>query len=181
VPPGYGRPACAHPAGCARTRPTAPDFRAAITVETVTSLAIRARWASQPAWARWVLAAYLAGFADGTGAHIRDLARGGLHAYAIAPAAAQVFFVALVVLDPLVIAAVALARPAGAWLAGVVMAADVAVNWSVNWSPLTAHPARFVSATGLLPITLFGLFVLVTFVPLRRSLTRRDRAGQQHC
>ena len=150
-----------------------PDIVRIITVGTVASGAARARWASQPVWARWVLGAYLAGFADGTGAHVRDLARGGLHAYAFAPVTAQVFFVALVLLDPLVIVLVALARPAGVWLAAAVMAADIAVNWAA----LAVRRSRFLSpAAGLLPITLFGLFVLISFVPLLRSRTRRDRA-----
>jgi hypothetical protein len=154
-----------------------PDIVRIITVGTVASGAARARWASQPVWARRVLGAYLAGFADGTGAHVRDLARGGLHAYAFAPVTAQVFFVALVLLDPLVIVLVALARPAGVWLAAAVMAADIAVNWWVNWAALAARWSRFLSpAAGLLPITLFGLFVLISFVPLLRSRTRRDRA-----
>jgi hypothetical protein len=131
---------------------------------------VRARWARQPIWARWVLGIYLAGFADGTGAHIRDLARHGLHAYAFAPVAAQVFFVALVLLDPLVFALVLLTRPAGAWLAGAVMAADIAANWLVNWSSVAAGGTRFLSWTGLLPITVFGLVVLITFIPLHRAL-----------
>jgi hypothetical protein len=131
---------------------------------------VRARWARQPVWARWVLGIYLAGFADGTGAHIRDLSRHGLHAYAFAPAAAQVFFVALVLLDPLVFVLVLLTRPAGAWLAAAVMAADLTVNWLVNWSALAEGRSRFLSSAGLLPITLFGLFVLITFIPLQRAL-----------
>jgi len=56
---------------------------------------VRARWARLPRWARWLLAGYLVGFADGTGAHIRDLARGGIHAYAaFGPVSVQVFLVA---------------------------------------------------------------------------------------
>ena len=131
---------------------------------------MRERWAGQPAWARWVLAVYLIGFADGTGAHIRDLARGGLHAYGFAPAAVQVFFVGLVILDPVAFALILLARPAGAWLAAAVMAADLAANWLVSWSALPGYRLRLLPPTGLLPITVFGLFVLISFVPLRRSL-----------
>ncbi len=131
---------------------------------------MRERWAGQPVWARWVLAVYLIGFADGTGAHIRDLARGGLHAYAFAPAAVQAFFVGLVILDPLVFALILLARPAGAWLAASVMAADLAANWFVSLSAPPGSPPEIAAPTGLLPITLFGLFVLISFVPLRRSL-----------
>jgi hypothetical protein len=133
----------------------------------------RERWASQPVWARWVLAAYLVGFADGTGAHVRDLIRGGLQAYAYAPAAAQVFFVALVLLDPVVFVLVLLMRPAGIWLAGAVMLADMAANWFVNWSAPPEYRLKFLPPVGLLPITLFGVFVLVSLIPLRRSLAAR--------
>lgn len=132
---------------------------------------MRERWASRPTWAKWVLAGYLIGFADGTGAHIRDLARDGLHAYAFAPAGVQVFFVGLVLLDPLVFVLVLLMRPAGAWLAAAVMAADMATNWYVNWSAPPEYRLRFLPPTGLLPITVFGLFVLISFLPLRRALS----------
>ncbi len=103
------------------------------------------RWASQPGWARWVLVAYLIGFADGTGAHVRDLARGGLHAYGLAPVPLQVFFSGLVLLDPLVFGLVLLARPAGAWLAGAVMAADMAANWYLRLSVGPEDRGRFLS------------------------------------
>ena len=82
---------------------------------------LRRAWAGLPGWARWVLAVYLIGFAQGTGAHVLDLLRGGIHAYSSLPQAwIQVFFVSLVVLDP--------------------------------------------------PITLFGVFVLVTALPLLRVM-----------
>jgi hypothetical protein len=118
-----------------------------------------------------VLAAYLIGFADGTGAHVRDLVRGGLQAYAYAPAAVRVFFMALVLLDPVVFVLVLLVRPAGICLAAAVMIADMAANWLVHWSAAPEYRARFLPLAGLLPITVFGLFVLVSFIPLRRSLS----------
>jgi hypothetical protein len=34
---------------------------------------LRRAWAALPRWARWLLAVYLIGFADGTAAHARDL------------------------------------------------------------------------------------------------------------
>lgn len=131
----------------------------------------RERWASRPVWARCVLAVYLIGFADGTGAHVRDLVQGGLHVYAYAPVAAQLFFVALVLLDPLVFVLVLLVRSAGVWLAAAVMTGDMAANWFVNFSVSSAYRSRHLSPAGLVPITLFGLFVLVSFVPLQRSLS----------
>jgi hypothetical protein len=122
---------------------------------------VRADWGRLPRWARWVLAGYLIGFADGTGAHIRDLARGGIHAYAaFGPAPVQVFLVGLVVLDPLVIVLVALARPAGVWLACAVLVLDNVANWTGNWPGLRSDPLRLVAPAGLLPITAFTVFVL---------------------
>lgn len=116
--------------------------------------------------------AYVAGFAEGTGAHAIDLLRGGLHAYAgFAPLALQVFFVGLVVLDPLVVVSLSRMRPGGARLAGIVMAADMAANWWVAWPSLRDDPSRLLRPVGLPPITVFGMFVLVTAMPLRRSLS----------
>jgi hypothetical protein len=71
---------------------------------------LRRAWADLPQWARWVLAVYLVGFAQGAAAHIRDLTRGGMH----------------------------------------------------------EDPARLLHPVGLLPITLFGVFVLATTLPLLR-------------
>jgi hypothetical protein len=132
---------------------------------------LRSAWADLPRWARWVLAVYLIGFAQGTGAHVRDLARGGIHAYSAVPQAwIQVFFVSLVVLDPLVVVLAAFVRRAGIWLAACVMLLDVAANWIANWPSLQADPARLLHPVGLLPITLFGVFVLATTRPLLRVI-----------
>lgn len=114
---------------------------------------------------------YLIGFAQGTGAHIRDLASGGIHAYSSLPQTwIQVFFVSLVVLDPLVVVLVAFVLRAGIWLAVGVIVLDVAANWIRNWSSLHEDPARLLRPVGLLPITLFGVFVLVTALPLLRVM-----------
>jgi hypothetical protein len=132
---------------------------------------LRSAWADLPRWARWVLAVYLIGFAQGTGAHVRDLARGGIHAYSAVPQAwIQVFFVSLVVLDPLVVVLAAFVRRAAIWLAAGVMVLDVAANWIANWPSLRADPARLLHPVGLLPITLFGVFVLATTRPLLRVI-----------
>jgi hypothetical protein len=114
---------------------------------------------------------YLIGFAQGTGAHIRDLVRGGIHAYSFAPQAwIQVFFLSLVVLDPLVVVLVVFVRREGIWLAAGVMVLDVTANWIVNWPSLNEDPARLLHPVGLLPVTLFGVFVLVTTLPLLRVM-----------
>ena len=110
---------------------------------------------------------YLIGFAQGTGAHIRDLAGGGIHAYSALPQAwIRVSFVSLVVLDPLVVVLAAFVRQAGIWLAAGVMAVDVAANWIADWPSVREDPVRLLRPVGLLPITLFG--VLVTALPLLR-------------
>ncbi|MGH3153467.1 MAG: hypothetical protein ACRDOB_22415 [Streptosporangiaceae bacterium] len=106
------------------------------------------------------------GFTDGTAAYIRDLTRGGIHAYSLFPQAwIQVFFVSLVVLDPLVVALAVFVRREGIWLAAGVMVLDVAANWIGNWPSLPKDPARLLRPAGLLPITLFGVVVLVTALP----------------
>ena len=116
---------------------------------------------------------YLIGFLEGAGAHCLDLIRGGVHAYAsFAPVPLQVFFVSLVVLDPLVVVLVACLRPEGIRLAGGVMVMDVIANWIVNWPQLQEDPAWLLRPVGLLPITLFGLFVVASSVPLLRVMTR---------
>jgi hypothetical protein len=132
---------------------------------------LRRAWAGLPGWARWVLAVYLIGFAQGTGAHVRDLVRGGIHAYSVLPQAwIQVFFVSLVVLDPLVVVLAGFVRREGIWLAAGVMVLDVVANWTGNWPSLHEDPARLLRPVGLLPITLFGVFVLVTALPLLRVM-----------
>lgn len=114
---------------------------------------------------------YCLGFVDGTCSHFIDLARGGIHVYAsFAPVPLQVFFVGLAVLDPLVVAMVALARWEGVWLACGVMVLDMIGNWITNWPRLRADPAWLLRPVGLTPIMLFGLFVLATAVPVLRAM-----------
>lgn len=118
---------------------------------------------------------YVAGFLEGTGAHLLDLVRGGIHAYAgFGPAPLQAFSVALVALDPLAAVLVARARPLGVRLAAGVMTLDVLANWAVNWPRLQRNPGTLLQPVGLLPITLFGLFVVGCAPPLLRSLRDTD-------
>ncbi|MFG2532995.1 hypothetical protein [Streptomyces sp. NPDC048516] len=84
----------------------------------------------------------------------------------------QVFFVSLAVLDPLVVVLVVRARPEGVRLAWGVMVLDVLANWIVNWPPLQEDPTWLLRPVGLLPITLFGLFVVVSSVPVLRVMSR---------
>jgi hypothetical protein len=120
-----------------------------------------------------MLAVYLIGFLEGAGAHVLDLVGGGIHVYAsFAPVPLQVLFVSLAVLDPLVVVLVGLVRLAGVRLACGVMVLDVIANWIVNWPRLEANPAWLLRPVGLLPITLFGLFVVASSVPLIRAVAR---------
>ncbi|MFJ9416775.1 hypothetical protein ACIRPT_21640 [Streptomyces sp. NPDC101227] len=139
-------------------------------------------WRGRPRWARWVGAGYVLGFLEGTGAHLLDLVRGGLHAYAsFGPVPLQAFFVALVLLDPLVAVLVALARPLGVRLAVGVMTLDVLANWTVNWPELQQHPGMLLRPVGLLPITLFGLFVVGCARPLTGALRPLPGAAELRC
>ena len=136
---------------------------------------LRSAWAALPGWARWVLAVYLAGFADGTAAHARDLARAGFHAYSGFPQVPlRVFFISLVLLDPLVVVLAALVLPAGIWLAAVVIVLDVAANTAGNWSRIQRDPAWPFTPAGLLLIIVFGAFVLATAPAMLRA-TRATR------
>ncbi|WP_333736263.1 hypothetical protein [Streptomyces sp. IBSBF 2806] len=111
---------------------------------------------------------YLIGFAEGTGSHLADLVRGGIHAYASFPQLfLQGFFVSLVILDPLTAVLVGLVRREGIWLASAVMALDVSANWWGNRHWLRDDPAQLL---GLLPITAFGLFVVALAFPLNRAV-----------
>lgn len=131
------------------------------------------RWGDRPVWIRCTATVYAVGFLEGTAAHGYVLVTGGLDAYDYAPVPVQLLFHVLLLLDPLVALMVIRARPAGPLLAAVVMLADMTGNWSVAWSAVMTHPTAFLRPVGLLPITLFGIFVLLTALPLRRALTDR--------
>jgi hypothetical protein len=111
------------------------------------------------------------GLLEGTGAHGYFLATSGLDAYNYAPLLVQLLFHVLLLLDPLAALMIILGRPGGPLFAAMVMLADVVGNWSVAWSAVMAHPTAFLRPIGLLPITLFGTFVLLTALPLRRAQT----------
>ncbi|WP_406177417.1 hypothetical protein [Streptomyces sp. NBC_00996] len=130
---------------------------------------LRERWGGQPLWARWVLTVYLIGFLEGSCVHIFYLARDGIHAYASFPQVPlRVFFVSLAILDPLVAVLVGLVRREGIWPASAVMVTDVFGNWWSNRHWLQDDPAKLLP---LLPITLFGLFVVAFLLPLHRTVT----------
>ena len=137
---------------------------------------VPARWAALPGWARWVLALYMIGFADGTGDHVRWMLHGGIHAYAAAyPAVViQVFFVGLIVADPLTVILAGLVRPAAVWLAAAIMTLDMLANWYGNWPRITGGRGQLLDTAPWL-ITAFGLFVLATAPALLRAI--RSRGG----
>jgi hypothetical protein len=129
------------------------------------------RWAALPLWARWIGALYVVGFADGTGAHARALAADGLHAYSsFWSAPIRVFLLCLIVIDPAVALLMVLLRPAGVWLAAIVMCGDIGANWLGNWPFSPGFALR-----GLGLISAFGLFVLASALPLLRAVRAIDR------
>lgn len=113
----------------------------------------------------------MAGFADGTGDHVRWMAHGGIHAYASSypQLPYQVFFVSLIVLDPLVVVLAAVVRREAVWLACGVMVADIGANWAGNLRRILDYPAHL---AGNIPwlITVFGVFVFATAFPLARAM-----------
>ncbi|MFF8990288.1 hypothetical protein ACF09H_10145 [Streptomyces sp. NPDC014983] len=131
---------------------------------------IRRRWRVLSPWARGLLAVSIGGFLEGTASHAVDLVRHGLHAYSAFAPPLQVFFIALTALDPLVAILLLHVRPAGVPLAALVMTADALGNWYANWAWLHADWSRLLRPVGMLPITLFALFVLASAIPLARAL-----------
>lgn len=125
-----------------------------------------------------MLAAYVAGFAEGTGDHARWMSHGGIHAYAgsYSQVPIQVFFVALIILDPLTVVLVGGVRRAGIWLAAAIMAVDIAANWIGNWSRITSAPANL-PETGPWLITAFGMFVLASAPALLRLIRPESNAA----
>ncbi|WP_237519070.1 hypothetical protein [Streptomyces sp. SID5910] len=119
----------------------------------------------------------MVGFLEGTGAHAYFLVTGGLHAYDYAPVPVQLLLHMLLLLDPLAALMILRASPRGPLLAAVVMLADLVSNWNVAWSSVMTHPTALLRPVGLLPITLFGLFVLLTALPLRRALVSDGNVG----
>ena len=124
-----------------------------------------------PIWARWVLAVYMIGFVEGFADHVRWMTRGGIHAYAhdypLVPI--QVFFVSLIVVEPLTIVLLGFVRREGIWLACAVMVLDIAANWIGNWSHVRDDWALNVPWL----ITVFGLFVLSFSLPMLRLVSMR--------
>jgi hypothetical protein len=96
--------------------------------------------------------------------HVRWMTHGGIHAYGSSYPQVwiQVFFVILVVVDPLVAVLLGMVRREGIWLACGVMVLDVVANWVGNWARIRHHPGLNVPWV----ITLFGVFVLATAPPL---------------
>ncbi|MFJ8860526.1 hypothetical protein ACIRD8_19090 [Streptomyces sp. NPDC102451] len=112
--------------------------------------------------------------------HLVDLAGGGHNSYASpAPPFIQAYFVALVVLDPLVAVLLVRLRSVGVILASVVMALDVIANYYVNWSRISEQPSYLLRPLGLLPITVFALFIAVTALPFYQRLARIRRRSAE--
>lgn len=134
-------------------------------------------WGDLSRRARWIAAAYVACFAEGTCVHAYYLLTAGVHAYGRAPIAVQVLFHALLVFDALVVVLVVRASPTGPPLAAAVMLADTGANWWTQAGDVMRHPLHYLVPIGLLPITVFGVFVLLTAKPLRRTMTESRSAA----
>ncbi|MGW1745187.1 hypothetical protein ACWCRD_06140 [Streptomyces sp. NPDC002092] len=122
-------------------------------------------------------AVYVIGFLEGTGAHAYFLATGGLHTFGYAPLPVQLLLHALLLLDPLVALLIVRAHPSGPLLAAAVMVLDLAGNWDVAWHAVLADPVAFLRPVGLLPMTVFGMFVVFSALPLRQALANAGAPG----
>ena len=131
-------------------------------------------WTGLPTGAKAALAVYAAGFLEGAGSHVRDLATRGVHAYDWASWPAQALYYTLVVWDLLAVYLALRARAAVVPLGVAIMALDLGSNWYYNWPGIRADPGQFWAPVGLLPMTSFGVFVAVAAVPLWRVLRRQE-------
>jgi len=86
-----------------------------------------ARWPRERG-ARTLLVVLVAGLLIGTATHVENLARAGLIPRPELPRAANLFWSALVIVDPLVILALLFSPRAGVVLVAILMAVDVTVN-----------------------------------------------------
>ena len=126
-----------------------------------------------PGWAQFCLFVYAACFVEGLGSHIRDLVLYGFHAYDWAVWPWRVMWYSFLLIEPVAVWLALRARWAAAPLGIAIMAGDLPPNWYYNWSAIKADPGLFWAPVGLLPMSSFGLFVVITGVPLWRLLRQR--------
>lgn len=136
-------------------------------------------WGDLPRRARWVAAGYVAGFGEGFCSHTYSLWAGGIHAFGGTPVLIQVLFHAMLVFDALAVVLIVRASPAGPPLAAAAMVADASANWWTQAPDVVRHPLRYLVPFGLLPITLFCVFVLVTAIPLHRTIAAKRPSTDQ--
>jgi hypothetical protein len=118
---------------------------------------------------------WIAGFAIGTATHLLELLRFGFLPYRFAPAPFNLFWTALVLIDPLVVLLLLTFRRAGLVLGAATMLADVAAN------SYTVYGLGHSELYGPLQMqTLFLGFVLGSFAFLglndNNSILRRPSA-----
>lgn len=136
-------------------------------------------WGNLPRRARWIAAGYVVGFGEGACSHVYSLWTGGIHAFSRDPVPIQVLFHTMLVLDVLAVVLIVRASTAGPPLAAVVILADAFGNWWTEAGDVMRHPVDYLVPFGLLPITLFGVFVLATTLLLHRGVVAsRTTAGQ---
>ncbi|WIE65078.1 hypothetical protein DEI99_000700 [Curtobacterium sp. MCLR17_036] len=110
-----------------------------------------------------VTAVWVLGFGIGAATHLFELITAGMGVYADAPEPVRWFWVALTVVDPVIVVLLLVRRRAGVLSGVTTMVADVLVNWSAAF----AHPA--LAGPGLVTQPAFLLFLLLTARPLWRS------------
>lgn len=112
---------------------------------------------------------FIVGFLEGAADHAYVIAANGLHTYRFFPLVSQILFFALLVLDPLAAVLAWRRNPWAPALGAAIMVADNTANWQADWPSVRADPSSLLRPYGLSMITLFGIFVLLTALPLRRS------------
>ncbi|WP_143094428.1 hypothetical protein [Streptacidiphilus jiangxiensis] len=85
----------------------------------------------------------------------------------------------MLALDVLAVVLTVRASPAAPPLAAFAISADAFGNWWTQAGNVVRHPLDYLAPFGLLPITLFGVFVLATAIPLHRALAAPPSAAGQ--
>ncbi|MEU7145580.1 hypothetical protein ABZ942_39470 [Nocardia sp. NPDC046473] len=126
-------------------------------------------------WVFVTLAVYATVFAAvGVRNHLHDLVASGPDAYLYAPHPFREFFVALAVIDAVIVVLIVLRRPVAPILAAAVVAVDLTGNWISDWQYYHDNLGWLAANKGgLIQLTAFAVFVFATAIPLRRALQRR--------
>ncbi len=109
---------------------------------------------------------WLIGFLVGTTTHMTDVIVGGVNVYSGFPPGVRLFWLALTIMDPVVVALIIFRRRSGIVLGCSVMLVDIATNWTVF------AVVGGLSLFGVISQSLFGALIFITARPLWKWFVR---------